>query len=58
MVKNLTTAAQVTADVQVQSPAQCSGLKGSGIAAPVVEVAGTAQIQSLAQNFHVPRVWP
>ena len=53
-VKNPTAAAQVTMEVQVQSPAWHSGLKGwvkgSGIASAV------AQIQSLAQelqNFHM-----
>ena len=38
-VKNLTAVAQVAAEAQVKSPAQCSGLK---------DPASAAQIQSLA----------
>ena len=44
---------QVTAEVQVQSPAQCSELKGSSIAAAVAWVAAAAQIQSLARRPHI-----
>ena len=47
-VKDLTEVALVTAEVQVQSPAQCSVLKGSSVAAATAKVAPTSQIQSLA----------
>ena len=52
VVKNPTTAAQVTAEIGVHSPAQHSGLKVPDIAT------ATAQIQSLPGNFHMPRVQP
>ena len=44
-VKNLTAVAQVAEEAQVQSPAQCSGLKG------LVWVAAAAQIQSLVREL-------
>ena len=46
-VKNLTAVAQISTEVQVQSPAQHSGVKD------LVLVTATAQIQSLAGNFHM-----
>ena len=47
-VKDPTAVAWVAAEVQVQSPAKHSGLKGSGIATNTVEVAAVVRIQSLA----------
>lgn len=47
MVKNLTTV------VQVRSQAQCSALKGAGVATAVAEVAAVVQIQLLAQELPV-----
>ena len=44
-VKKPAAAARVTMEVGVQSPARCSGLKGSSVATAV------AQIQSLAQEL-------
>ena len=45
-IKNPTAVAQVTAEVQVQSPAQ--RVKGSSIATAMMQVTAMAQIQSLA----------
>ena len=45
-IKNLTSVAQVAVEVQVQSPAQCSGLKGWGISA--VAVAAVALVTAVA----------
>ena len=49
-VKNRTAAAQVSAEVRFQAPAQCRGLR-SGIATAAPQVAGAVQIQSLAQEL-------
>ena len=57
-VKNPTAVAQVTAEVQVRSPARFNGLKDLAVAAAVAQVTAVAQIGSLAQNFHMPWVWP
>ena len=50
-MKNPSAAAWVVEEVQVQSPAQHSGLKGSSVALAAVEVAAMAQIQSLAREL-------
>ena len=50
-VKNLTAVAGVTTEVQVQSPGPDRQIKGSGIAAAVVQVTASAWIQSLAQEL-------
>ena len=47
-VKNLTAAAWVAEEAQVQSPTLYGGLKGSVIVVTVVQVAAAAPIQSLA----------
>ena len=49
-VKNPTAAAQVIAEAQVLSPAQCTGLKLSGVAASAV------WIQSPAWKLPMPQV--
>ena len=55
-VKNLTATAQVAAQVWSGSRAPHRGLKG--VAAAAAQLAGAAQIQSLARNSHMPLVWP
>ena len=47
-VKNPAAAAQVTADVQVQSPVLCSELKVSSVATSAAQVKAAARIQTLA----------
>ena len=47
-VKHLTAAFQVAAEVQVWSPAWCSGLKESALATAAAYIAAVAGIQSLA----------
>ena len=51
-VKNLTVAAQVTAEVWVQSLTQCSGLKDLAL------LQLQLRFDPWPGNFHRPRVWP
>ena len=51
-VKNPTTAAQVTAEAQVQSPAQQSGLKDLEL------LQLWTRFNPWPRNFHVPQVQP
>ena len=50
-VKNLTAVVWVAAEARVQSVAQNTWLKGSGIAAAVAWLTGVARIPSLAQKL-------
>ena len=57
-VKNLTTVAQITAEVRVQSPVWCSGLKD--LALPQLQHRSQLQLEfsPWPGNFHVLQVCP